>query len=125
MIPLKDFIGLEYGNPYNCFELVKEIRKRMGMQTPTVADVDPINSYRHILKNIKSGLWQKRPHSYNGFSGDIMLMSRLDGVPYHHCGVVVGVDVIHVDVGVPVSALPIGRVQIVYPGQMSRWFYAG
>lgn len=122
MIDLNEFIGLEYDKPYNCFTLVKEIRKRLGLPTPTLYPPSLIECVTQIQEHKHCGIWHERHNVYTGELGDIVLLSRSAHLPAHHMGVVIDKDsIVHIDYMSTVSLLPISRIPFSYPGVLSRW----
>lgn len=122
MIDLKEFLGLEYEKPYNCFTLVKEVRKKMGLDTPTLYKPDLKENMSQIRDHAHSGLWYKRTSIYTGLLGDVVLLSRNRQVTAHHMGVMVDAEsLIHIDYMRTVALLALSRIAIAYPGESSRW----
>lgn len=122
MIELRKYVGLEWGKPYDCYTLVVEVRKDLGLDTPTLYEPSTTENVIQIGQHARSELWFERPNLYLGLIGDVVTMSQINSVEAHHLGVVISsADILHVDFERTVSLLPLARIYRVYPGKTRRW----
>ena len=125
-LDLSKYVGCRYGKPYDCFTLIKSVRKILGLPTPTYGDLDLGNQVYELNRHMQLPTYQPRKSVYVGEIGDILLMSQSVEIPPHHCAVfVTDTELLHAEFRGGVSLLPLHQVWDRYPGSVSRWFYAG